>query len=336
MPRITRLTTGLAIALGAGVAAPANASGFCSATATTVFSACGNQVQDDYWISAAICINVSDDAQRADCFAHAAAARRAGAQLCREQQTGRRALCGLLGEGRYDPAFDPDDFDNPRNPTHPNHYFPLAIGNRWEFGGSESIRIEVLNATKLIEGVTCLVVNDRVTVEGQLVEDTDDWFALAKDGSVWYCGEEVKDFETFEGDQPMKPELVSIDGSFKTGRDLDKPGIIFRAAPKQGELYRQEFSLANAEDVAQVLSTTYSFGSDPELDRLVPQQLAELLCAGDCVVTREYTPIAPAAFEHKYYAPGIGQFLSTNPLDGEVVQLVDCNFDPRCAQLPTP
>ena len=43
-----------------------------------------------------------------------------------------------------------------------------------------------------------------------------------------------------------------------------------------------------------MLSTTYGFGSDPELDELVPQALAELLCAaGDCVVTGEFTPLEP-------------------------------------------
>jgi len=57
MPRHTRLIMGLAVALGAAGVAPAAAEGrFCSATATTVFRACGNQVQDDYGIAAAICI----------------------------------------------------------------------------------------------------------------------------------------------------------------------------------------------------------------------------------------------------------------------------------------
>ena len=39
-------------------------------------------------------------------------------------------------------------------------------------------------------------------------------------------------------------------------------------------------------------------------------------------------------FERKYYAPGIGVFLETAPQTGEVIRLVKCNVDPRCAQLP--
>ena len=102
-------------------------------------------------------------------------------------------------------------------------------------------------------------------------------------------------------------------------------------------MYRQEFSVANAEDVAEVLSISYAFGKDRELDRLVPRKLAELLCsAGDCIVTREFTPLDPGSVERKYYARGIGFFLETNLDTGEVLRLTHCNFDSRCAVLPAP
>ena len=313
---------------------------FCSATAHAVFRACGHEVQDTYWRAVASCINISDHAQRAHCFTDAKAARREGMDLCHTQRTERHAVCQALGEDRYDPAFDPALFDTDfRHLTHPNPYFPLRIGNRREYrSGTETITVEVLHQTKLVAGVRCIVVRDLVKDDGHLIEATDDWFAQAKDGTVWYCGEEVKNYETFEGDDPIRPELVNIEGSFKAGRDGDKPGIIFPASPTVGEVYREEFSLSNAEDVAEVLSTTYAYGHDPEgLDRFVPQELAELLCgAGDCVVTKNYTPLEPGLVERKYYARGIGFFLEVKPETGEVVQLVRCNFDPRCARLPQP
>ena len=40
------------------------------------------------------------------------------------------------------------------------------------------------------------MVRDRVTDDGDLIEDTDDWLAQARDRNVWYFGEEVKDYET--------------------------------------------------------------------------------------------------------------------------------------------
>jgi hypothetical protein len=312
---------------------------FCSQTAHTLFSACKAENLDDSFVKKAICLNIADAEKRDDCFDELEEERKEGAQRCLEQRKGRLATCKSLGEGRYDPTFDPALFDDPKNPTNPNPYFPLTVGNRWEYQeGDESVTVEVLNETKLIEGVTCLVVLDRAMEGGNLVEDTDDWFALAKNGDVHYCGEDTKEFETFAGDNPQLPELVSRDGSFKHGRDGDKSGIQFLGAPTPGAVYRQEFSVANAEDVAEVLSTTYAFGNDPDgLDQFVPQDLAALLCsAGDCVVTKEFSERGPSVFERKYYAPGIGFFLEVKPDRGKAVQLVDCNFDPRCDNLPQP
>ncbi len=110
--------------------------------------------------------------------------------------------------------------------TRKNAYFPLRIGNKAELrGAGEAVNIEVLNKTKLIDEVSCVVVRDVVTVDGSLKESTDDWLAVARNGNVWYCGEEVKDYEYFEGDAPQAPELISRDGSFKVGRDGDKAGL---------------------------------------------------------------------------------------------------------------
>jgi len=310
---------------------------FCSDTADALSRACGSGVEDDRWIAEAICINLSDDAARAQCLADADAARGDGEQLCDAQLAGRRDACTALGESRYDPDFDSDLFDDDfTDLTAPNPYFPLAIGNRWEYrGGTEVNTVEVLDRTKSIDDVTCIVVKDVVMDDGDLREETDDWYAQAKDGTVWYCGEEVRNFESFDGDEPRNPELVSNDGSFKAGRDGDKPGIIFQASPSKGQVYLEEFSLGNAEDVTEILSTTYAFGNTPELDESVPQQLADLLCSGDCVVTKNYSLLEPGVFARKYYARGIGVFLEVEST-GDVSQLVNCSFDPRCAQLPAP
>jgi len=312
---------------------------FCTATASYQLSACRNEIRDDFYEAKAICTNLSGDAMRKQCLDDAAAERREGTQHCRDQNAARLELCGLLGEARYDPDFAPANFDSDlHDQTQPNPYFPLAIGNVWEYqGGDESNRIEVLDETKLIEGVTCVVSHDLVSVPGGGGEDTVDWYALRKDGTVVYCGEDVRDFEVFAGDVPMTPELVAIDGSFKVGRDGAKPGTIFLPNPVRGAAYRQEWSAGNAEDAAIVLSNTYGYGSDPELDRFVPRALAELLCAAnDCVVTAEITPIEPDLLDRKYYARGIGTFLEVDVEEGAINQLVACNFDARCALLQAP
>jgi hypothetical protein len=306
---------------------------FCTATATAMLESCKSEGEPDYWKAVAKCINIEDDEERGECFDEAAAERRESAQECQVQYLARRRVCDAVGEDRYDPEFESQLFNNDfTRLTNPNRYFPLAIGNRWDYRGpGETVVVTVLNKTKLIDEVACIVVNDKVSENGQLVEDTDDWFAQARNGDVYYCGEQAKDFEVFEGDNPKEAELVSIDGSFKAGNDEgDKPGIIFRGSPTQGEVYRQEFSVGNAEDIAEVLSTTYAFGRNAELDRFVPKALADLFCPGDCVVTKESNPLEPDGFELKYFAPRVGMFLEVNPGTGEVVRLVGCNFDSRC------
>ncbi|HMQ56089.1 MAG TPA: hypothetical protein PKD98_28670, partial [Anaerolineae bacterium] len=260
-------------------------------------------------------------------------------QLCREQRQARQELCQALGEAPYNPGFDPATFDSDfNNLTTPNPYLPLALGYRWQYvGGDEIVTIEVRPETKLIAGVTCLVVNDVVSVAGQVVEDTDDWLAQAQNGDVYYCGEEVKDFEYFGGDNPLLPELTSIDGSFKAGRDGDKAGLLLPQSPVAGQVFRQEWSPGKAEDTVEVLATSYRFGLDPDLDQFVPPALAEQVCAAaDCLVTRDFTPLEPDALEYKYYAAGIGRFLEVNRATGEIVQLVSCNVDPRCETLSAP
>ncbi|HXU47120.1 MAG TPA: hypothetical protein VN783_16440 [Thermoanaerobaculia bacterium] len=326
---------GLLAALIGG--APVAAETICAATADLAADGCKNAVQEDYLIASGKCLNVSATAARNRCLDAAVGARRMDLRLCRKQQLARFSICNALREDRYDPNVSPALFDDDlAHLTRPNRYFPLAAGDRWEWAGAESVVVEVLDRAKLIAGVRCFVVRDTVSADGTVVEDTEDWFAQARNGDTYYFGEESKDYEIFEGDEPPTPELITLEGSFKAGRGGDKPGIAFLAAPRKGKVYRQEFSLGNAEDIAEVVSTTYGYGRDAELDRLVPRQLAELLCAGDCVVTKEYQPLAPGVFERKFYAPGIGGFLVIHLDSAEVVQLVGCNFDPRCAALPAP
>jgi hypothetical protein len=343
----TAACSGLAIAvaivclLAAGPALAKKKKGgdprYCTSTALFQFAACENDVQDDFLTATAICINESDSEDREECFHDAYQESREAATLCREQRGARRDLCELLGEDRYDPDFDPEDFEETF--TNLNEFYPIQSGNHWEYANEEeTVVVDVTSSTKSIEGVTCIVVTDRVEVDGKVVEDTDDWFAQRKNGTIDYCGEISREFELFEGDVPDDPELVALEGSFKAGRDGAKPGTLFLGTPVEGRVYRQEWAPGDAEDAAEVLATNYGFGQgDPALDELVPQDLAEHLCsANDCIVTGEFGPLSPGDFERKYYARGIGLFLETNPESGEILQLVDCNVDPKCAALPTP
>ena len=303
----------------------------CLDSAHAMDWSCAFEVREEYYAALALCRN-AEPADQAECFANANSDRIEATEECGEVFEARSELCVALGEDRYDPDLDPADFETEF--TNLNPYFPLAPGNLWVIEAEdETITIQVLDQTKLIEGIRCIVVNDFVEAEDES-EDTDDWFAQATNGDVHYCGEESKDFEVFEGDEPQIPELVSIDGSFKAGRDGAESGILMFGDPQIGALYRQEYALGEAEDIGEILSIDYDYGDDPELDAFVPQGLADLMCNDDCLVVRDSTPLEPGEFEHKYFSPGIGLFLEVKPEEGETAQLVECNLGGACDLLP--
>jgi hypothetical protein len=314
------------------------ARGACSRSANALFSECRLDVTAAGFETRAVCANLADAAARAACLGEIEDDREDRAEECRAQHEARRQLCGKLGEAPYEPNMDPALFQDPRNPTRANPYFPLAVGNSWVFeGDGEHVEIEVLDKTKRISGVDCIVLNDRVFVDGSVVEDTDDWVGLRADGTAEYCGELSRDYELFAGDDPEELELVAIDGSFKAGVDGAKSGTLFMGTPIVGRTYRQEWFAGEAEDVGTVLSTTYRYGQNATLDTAVPRALAELMCAnGDCVVIADTSTLSPGAYEHKFFARGVGIFLEVKPERGEFVPLIACSHDPRCASLPQP
>ena len=234
-------------------------------------------------------------------------------------------LCGAIGGGAYDPPFGTDfatDFVDPLQiggAIPPNVYLPLVPGAMWTYESSfvddegesvtETIEVTVTSETKQIEGITCITVRDVVREDGVLIEDTDDWLAQDITGNVWYCGEIAENFESFEGDDPDLPELVDIDGSWKSGRDGARAGILMPAVAAPGEVIRQEVAWREAEDVMEIVSVTGS-ESTPGGG-----------CAGDCVVTLDFTPLDPGVEEYKYYAPGIGLILEVDD-EGNRVELM--------------
>jgi len=280
---------------------------FCTNTANAAIKACRNEAKDDFWIAIGNCNNLSGPDEREECKEEADAALGEAREECRDQLDARLEICDALGEGPYDPQVNPADFVDPAeigNGVAPNQFFPLVRGRTWVYeGGTETITVTVTGDTREILGVTVAVVHDVAEDNGEVVEDTKDWFAQDIHGNVWYFGEISQEFE--DG------ELVSIEGSWTAGVEGAKPGLIMKADPKVGDVYRQEFSLGNAEDLAEVLSLTGSAA--------VPAAS----CNGNCLVTKDFTPLEPDVVENKYYAPGVGLVLEVNPETGERVELVE-------------
>jgi hypothetical protein len=185
---------------------------------------------------------------------------------------------------------DPADFV----PQIDNPYWPMAPGSRWVYretdgeGGEQRVEVAVTDLAKSILGIKATVVHDVVSEDGQLVEDTFDWYAQDKWGNVWYMGEDTKEYE--EG------KVVSTEGSWEAGVDGAQAGIIMPAELEVGTVYRQEYYEGEAEDAGEILSL------DEQVH--VPYGSFE-----GVLMTKDSNLLDPDALEHKFYAKGVGPVL---------------------------
>jgi hypothetical protein len=199
--------------------------------------------------------------------------------------------------GRYDPTVDPADFVE--GVDHP--FLPLPPGSRWVYEGSEGgeterVEVVVTGDRREVMGIPVVVVRDTVTVDGELAEDTFDWFAQDREGNVWYMGEDSTEYE--DG------EPASSEGSWEAGVDGALPGIVMPADPQVGDAFRQELYPGEAEDMAEILAVDSTarvpFGRFDEL-----------------LVTEDWNPLEPEVVEEKSYARGIGLVLEVHTAGGE-------------------
>lgn len=194
------------------------------------------------------------------------------------------------GSERVD--LDPRDFTT--RIDHP--YWPMRPGTVWHLvekgdGGTQRVTVTVTDRTRLIQGIEARVVHDVVRSGGEVVEDTQDWYAQDSGGSIWYLGEATAEYEN--------GEVVSTEGSWEHGRDGAQAGILLPARPRQGCTYREEYLAGEAEDRALVLS-------DREPAKVPAGTYRHLLH------TANTTPLQPVLLENKFYARGVGPVLEVD------------------------
>jgi len=205
---------------------------------------------------------------------------------------------GHLPQGADTVDVDPTDFtteiDNP--------YLPMVPGTRWKYrevgpdGEVMEVAVIVTNTTKQIaNGVTARVVRDTVTLDGEIVEDTFDWYAQDQEGNVWYFGEDTAEFEN--------GEITTTAGSFEAGVDGALPGIIMPANPTPGMKYRQEYYAGEAEDNGEVLSTN-------EMADVPFGHFEGML------LTKDTITIEPDVLEYKLFARNVGLVLTLDVSGG--------------------
>ena len=169
-----------------------------------------------------------------------------------------------------------------------NPYFNLSPGYVLSYAhGKDTDTLTVLNETKMIDGVETRPVEDRETKNGNVTEVTRDYYAIdSKTNDVYYFGEEV--------DVYKNGKVVSHEGTWLSGVNGAKFGLMMPAAPKVGQKFYQEQAPKVGMDRIEILSTTEKV----------------TVSAGtfeNCVHVRETSPIEKGLKDEKWYAPGVGQ-----------------------------
>jgi hypothetical protein len=155
-----------------------------------------------------------------------------------------------------------------------------------ETGEKIELRIveTVLTQSELVAGVPVTVVKVDDYYNGTLGKTTEDYFAQAPDGTVYYLGERVDEFE--DG------QVVGHEGAWLAEPNGNPPGVFMPAAPTIGETFHQEQIPGVAEAQAEVIAVNQTVTS------------ASGTFTG-CVQTED-RDLLDEVIEQKYYCPDVG------------------------------
>ena len=168
-----------------------------------------------------------------------------------------------------------------------NPWFNLTPGNTLALeGGGTRLVITVLDETRVLDGVTTRVVEERETEDGQLVEVSRNFFAIStRTNAVFYFGEEVDIYE--------KGRVVGHEGAWLSGTGGARFGLMMPGLPLRGSRYYQEVAPGVAMDRAEIVG----------LDETVVTPAGTFR---GVLKVDETTPLERGVREYKYYARDVG------------------------------
>jgi hypothetical protein len=172
-----------------------------------------------------------------------------------------------------------------------NPWYPLKPGTTFVYTGEKDgkpgrVVTAVTHATKVIRGVRCTAIDDRLYHRGYLAERTTDWYAQDKQGTVWYLGEKTAELNAHG-------KVTSTEGSFMNGREGASGGIFMPARPAVGQSFQQEAFKGQAEDHFRILSLATSITTPA-------------ISSNGAMLTEETTPLERGVIDHKFYVRGVG------------------------------
>ncbi len=197
-------------------------------------------------------------------------------------------------------------FSDPTSVTNP--LFPIGVLDSAILNGHVDGKVfhtetTLLPFTKIVEWTPGQCVRVRVSqymafLDGRLQETAIDFYAQADDGSVWYLGESVSDYAT-------NGLVLTTEGTWQAGTE-GPMAMIMPADPKLGDVSRAENIPGNSFEEVEVTKVDQTFDgpSGP--------------VSGGIVATEIHQDAAPS---DKLFAPGYGEFRSTDGPDLEAMAL---------------
>jgi hypothetical protein len=168
-----------------------------------------------------------------------------------------------------------------------NQYFILDPGHQIILEGEDGkVQITVLDKTRVVDGVSTRVIEEKEWEDGELVEISLNFFAMCeKTKDVFYFGEDV--------DYYKDGKVYKHDGAWLAGKDGSKAGLIMPGTPKEEMKFYQEIAPDVAMDRAEIVSVNETCKTPAGT-------------FSKCLKIEEGSALNILEKEFKFHAPGIG------------------------------
>jgi hypothetical protein len=166
-------------------------------------------------------------------------------------------------------------------------WFPLVPGTTFTYKGTKDDKkavetFTVTGSTKVIDGVTCVVVENKVSLAGVPTERLVGYYAQDRDGNVWYFGEDMQELDA-------SGHVVSTAGSWHAGIDKAKAAFFMEASPMIGHTFAHAYTSNDYAVVSLSEKVNVPYGAFT-----------------DALMTKEWSLLEPDVEAHKYYVRGLG------------------------------
>ena len=169
-----------------------------------------------------------------------------------------------------------------------NDYFVLEPGHQLVLAqGSTRMQITVLDETKMINGITTRIVEEREWDKGNLHEVARNYYAIcAETNDVLHFGEDVEVYDA-------NGIFLKNEGTWLAGSNGNRPGLVVPGTPRLNMRYYQEIAPGVTLNRGEIVSLTETCKTSAGT-------------FNNCMKVKGTSGMDVKKLEYKYYAPQIG------------------------------